>query len=100
MRVDIESNYKKFRQGDIVKVASKMPPSMQHFHHDCLAIVVEYNSIGDSLGLLLVYTPSNNTDDNYLSYSAWYYEDQITLIDDDLVIQGEIEALLEDYNRR
>lgn len=75
----------KFKRGSRIKVDDKMPSWMSHF--DCgFEGIVEYtyaqkfggNNI-DSYSLIVL--DKNN---NPINTGAWYHEDQLTLIDDDI----------------
>lgn len=67
----------KFHKGDLVRVAKDLGPSMSHFTADCDAIVI--GSYNDQYG-------GGNTDSYTIhikgrGQTAWYYENQLTLIE-------------------
>lgn len=88
----------KFKRGEIVKVADKMPPCMEHFETGFIG-VVEYTYAqqygGDdikSYSLIML-------DDNKkpIDSIAWYKENQLTIVSEDTE-RGE--KLIEEFNRR
>jgi hypothetical protein len=69
----------KFFKGDLVMVG-EMPKSMEHFTHNCKAIVIhsgeEYNDrIGSDQYCLYILKKGRTGE------SCWYNEDQLTLIE-------------------
>lgn len=73
----------KFKKGDIVKIDSKMPNHMQHFPAGEFAVVgksyyQEYGGKNENHHYGVFRLPS-------YSYIAWYYEDQLTLVDNKLI---------------
>lgn len=79
----------KFFRGHRVKIADKLPESMDHFEAGCEAIVDHSGSERDRgggnieiYGLLLL--------TKHPHYVAWYEEDQLTLIDSDRDVGEEI----------
>lgn len=70
----------KLHQGDLVRVAKDLGPSMSHFEADCNAIVV--GSYADQYG-----GDSDHSRDSYTIYIedhgqvSWYYGSQLTLVE-------------------
>ena len=78
----------KFMRGDLVKIADEMPPMMVHFPKGMLAFVCHsyYEEYGGSpesqtkkYGVVLL-DPRLGP-----NYTAWYYEEQLTLVSKDAV---------------
>lgn len=72
-----DANRQKFHKGDWVRIAKDLGPMMKHFTADCEAIVIgSYNDQyggGDTKSYTLHIRGHGQT--------AWYYEDQLTLIE-------------------
>lgn len=74
-----------FKRGSRVHICKNMPREMDHFESDLDAIVDHTyaqqfggNNV-DSYALLLI-----DSEDGRLSFAAWYKEDQLTLVSDDI----------------
>jgi len=80
-----ENSKQKFKRGAKIRVCKEMPPNMSHFDSDFEAIVeYTYNQKyggGDIDSYSLIMLDENGDPINSI---AWYEENQLTLIDNDI----------------
>jgi len=88
-----------FKRGSKVHICKNMPREMDHFKSDLDAIVdhtyaQQFGSNDvDNYALLLI-----DGEDGSLSFSAWYKENQLTLISDDIEAGLKLIAQYEEKN--
>jgi hypothetical protein len=86
----------KFLRGTRIKVDDAMPPSMTHFEKGFIGIVDHtYSQAYGGNDIKSYCIVQLNKDGQPINKIAWYQEDQLTLISDDLKAGEEI---LESYN--
>ena len=86
----------KFLKGFEVKVDDKMPPMMSHFESGFNGIVDHTYSEaygGDNINSYCLVVLDENR--NPINRISWYYENQLTLVSDDMMKGMEI---IESYN--
>ncbi len=86
----------KFRKLTFVKVADKMPSSMSHFDKGFEGIVEgTYSQLygGDKIDKYCLFVIK---DDKIVNRIAWYYESQLTALEEQDSLKAEV--MIENYN--
>lgn len=92
----------KYERGQRVKVADEMPPSMSHFERGFEAIIDHsytdaYGRMGQERRDRMYSVVELNKSGKPVNQIAWYYEDQLTLLDAN---RAPGEAILREWKTR